>query len=312
MNPNTIFFNEFNRLRSGWRFAIFLLAFIFCAGLFNFAAAVLFTSSGMDYSPGSLLFIVINSSISLVLAVALGWFCGKYLEDLPFRALGCAFTKNWLRDLVWGLILGAFALVLAILIGVTFGGLSFQFNRDAGTTSILLTLGVLFAVFVVAGAFEEAFFRGYMLQTFARARLAWLAIVITSIFFAFGHLNNPGANYFSTINTVLAGVWFSVAYLKTRTLWFPFGLHMIWNWLQGAIFGIEVSGLKHLAAAPLLQEIDRGPAWLTGAEYGIEGGIASTIAIIFSIVLIYFLPNLKPTEEMLALTSEERKAEMRL
>ncbi|MGC2238926.1 MAG: type II CAAX endopeptidase family protein [Pyrinomonadaceae bacterium] len=309
MNPKIIFYNKFERLRSGWRFALFLLVFIFCDGLFNFAAYTLFSKLKIDYSPGNLLFIVANSAVSLLLVVALGWLFGKYLEDLPFRALGCAFTKNWLRDLAWGLGLGSFTIILAILCAIIFGGLSFEFNRDAGTSAILTTLGLSFIVFVVAAAFEEAFFRGYILQTFARAHLAWLAIVLTSLFFAAGHLNNPSANVISTLNTILAGIWFSVAYLKTRALWFPFGLHLVWNWLQGAFFGIEVSGLKNLTAAPLLQEIDRGPAWLTGADYGIEGGIAATIAIILSIVVIYLLPLLKPTEEMLALTSEEKKAE---
>jgi membrane protease YdiL (CAAX protease family) len=306
MNPKTIFYNEFERLRSGWRFALFLLVFIFCDGLFNFAAYKILSRLNIEYSAGSLIFIAANSFISLLLVVLLGWFFGKYLEDLPFRALGCSFTKNWLKDLVWGFVLGGFTLVLAILCAIIFGGLSFQFNRDAGTNAILTTLGVSFIIFVIAAAFEEAFFRGYILQTFARARLAWLAIALTSLFFAFGHLNNPSANIISTSNTVLAGIWFSAAYLKTRTLWFPFGLHLVWNWLQGAFFGIEVSGLKSLTAAPFLQEIDRGPAWLTGSEYGIEGGVASTFALIFSIALIYFLPFLKPTEEMLALTSEEK------
>lgn len=293
-------------MRSGWRFAIFLLIFLFCDGLFNFAAYNILSALKIDYSSGSLMFIVANSFISLFLAVALGWFCGKYLEDLPFRALGCAFTKNWLKDLACGFGLGAFALVLAVFCGIAFGGLSFQLNRDAGTGAILQTLGASFIVFVIAAAFEEAFFRGYILQTFTRERLAWLAILLTSIFFAVGHLNNPGASVISTLSTISAGVWFSLAYLKTRTLWLPFGLHLAWNWLQGAFFGIEVSGLKNLTAAPFLQEIDRGPAWLTGADYGIEGGIAATIAIIFSIVLLYFLPFLKPAEEMSALTSSEQ------
>jgi hypothetical protein len=113
--------------------------------------------------------------------------------------------------------------------------------------SLLISL----AVFIVGAAFEEALFRGYLLQTFARADLAWLAIALTSLFFAVGHLGNANATHLSTVNTALAGVWFSVAYLKTRALWFPFSLHLMWNWFQGAIFGIEVSGITSLTAAPI-------------------------------------------------------------
>ena len=73
--------------------------------------------------------------------------------------------------------------------------------------------------------------------------------------------------------------------------------------MQGAVFGIEVSGITSLVSTPLLREIDSGPSWLTGETYGVEGGIVTTIAIIVSTVVIYYLPILKPSEEMLALTS---------
>ena len=306
MDFNTVFFNEFGRLKSGWRFLVFALSFIALGMIIGAVVFSFFSALQVDFSPGNLLFIVVNSSISLSLALFLGWLWGKTLEDLPFRALGAWFTKNWFKDLIWGLIFGAFSLLAACAIAVAFGGLSFQFNQNHGTAAILLTLGVSLLVFTVAAAFEEALFRGYILQTFARAQLAWLAIILTSVFFAFAHYGNPGATVFSIINTGLAGVWLGVAYLKTRNLWFPFGVHLMWNWMQGAFFGIEVSGLQNLITAPFLREIDAGPVWLTGESYGIEGGIACTIALVVSTALIWFAPFLKPTEEMVALTSEEK------
>jgi uncharacterized protein len=306
MNLNSIFFNEVGRLRSGWRFAVFVLLFMFFGAIFGGAVFSVFSALAVDFSTGTLLFILVNSTISLFLSLFLGWLVGKFLEDLPFRALGAWFTKNWFKDLVWGLIFGMFSLLVACAIAAAFGGLNFQFNKNHGTAAILLTLGVSLAIFAIAAAFEEAFFRGYILQTFARARLAWLAIILTSVFFAFAHYGNPGATVFSIINTGLAGIWLGAAYLKTRNLWFPFGIHLMWNWMQGAFFGIEVSGLKGLITAPLLQEIDAGPIWLTGENYGIEGGIACTIALVVSIALIWYVPFLKPAEEMLAYTSEEK------
>jgi hypothetical protein len=131
-----------------------------------------------------------------------------------------------------------------------------------------------------------------------------VAIVITSLFFASAHLANPNTSILALTNTVLAGVWFSAAYLKTRSLWLPFAAHFAWNWFQGAIFGIPVSGITRVTTAPLLVQIDSGPAWLTGGSYGIEGGIACTAALLLSTALIYFLPILKADEKMMALTSE--------
>ena len=306
MNLGYILFNEFGRPRSGWRFTIFLFLFIIFGLSLGSAADALLSKQPIGFGQGSVLFLLVNSAISLFLAILLGWLCGKFLEDLPFRALGCAFTKNWFKNLILGFVIGTVSIGFAALIAVAAGGLKFQYNQTAGSSAILLTLGISFLIFAVAAAFEEALFRGYMLQTFSRSGLAWLAIVLTSVFFAAAHLDNENSNWISMSNTALAGIWFGAAYLKTRDLWFPFGLHLMWNWMQGAIFGIEVSGLKNITTAPLMREIDSGPAWLTGGDYGIEGGIACFIALIFSIVLIYFLPFLKPTEEMLALTSEEK------
>ena len=306
MKPAEIFINQHGRLRSGWRFLIFLFLFIFIGGLIGSIIKLILSKLGVDYNLGTFLFISVNSSVSFVIVVLLGWLCGKYLEDLPLRTLGVWFTKNWLKDLVLGFLFGALTLVFAVSIAIGFGGLRFDLNQAQDSSAITRTLIVSLAVFIVGAAFEEAFFRGYILQTFARARLAWLAIALTSLFFAVGHLGNNNASYLSTVNTALAGIWFSIAYLKTRTLWLPFGLHLMWNWFQGAIFGIEVSGITSLTTAPLLREIDIGPIWLTGEGYGIEGGIACTIALIISMILIWFAPFLKPTEEMLKLTSQEK------
>jgi hypothetical protein len=161
-------------------------------------------------------------------------------------------------------------------------------------------------IFGAAAAFEEALFRGYILQTFARSGLAWFAILLTSAFFGAVHLNNPNADYLAAANTTLAGVWFGVAYLKTRDLWFVWGLHLFWNWMQGSVFGIEVSGLTEIVQSSLLKEMDHGPAWLTGENYGIEASVACTIALIVSTFAVHFMPFLNPTEEMIELQKPAR------
>jgi hypothetical protein len=68
------------------------------------------------------------------------------------------------------------------------------------------------------------------------------------------------------------------------------GMHCAWNWVQGSVFGIEVSGMREITQYTILREIDTGPTWLTGETYGIEGGIAATIAITVATIFIYLLP----------------------
>ena len=290
-----------NLFWGGLRVLVFLLLFVFVSSAIE---AILYHLQ-INFSKSSLEAFIIPNTILLTLSIFIGWLCGRFLENLPFRALGCWFTKNWLKDLLFGLALGTISIFFAAFIAMIFGGMTIEPNRTNGSSAILLTLGVSLAVFILGAAAEEALFRGYILQTFTRAKLAWLAIALTSLFFASGHSGNPNAGYISTINTALAGVWFSLAYLKTRNLWMVFGLHLTWNWVQGAILGIPVSGIKELTTAPLFQITNAGSTVLTGGDYGIEGGIACTIALIASGVLIWFLPMLRPTEEMLVLTSEE-------
>ncbi len=309
MNLKEVFFNEYDRLRSGWRFAIFQLLVILFGGILGKIAQFFLDQIDNDFPGKNLVSFVVPNVILLICAIFLGWICEKFLEGLPFRALGISFTKNWLKDLSIGLIIGAIALFLAVLIAFSFGGMRLEFNASAGVATILQTLAIAFAIFFIGAAAEEAYFRGYILQTFSRAELAWLAIAFTSAFFSFAHFLNPNISGIAKFNTALAGVWFGIAYLKTRNLWLPFGIHFAWNWIQGAILGIPVSGITELTTAPLFREAEKGNDLFTGGNYGIEGGIACTIAIVFSAGLIYFAPFLKPTEEMLALTSEEKQAE---
>ena len=298
----SLFLNERGEIRSGWRVAVFILAFTFAAVLLGTLGQVTMSAIGIGAGQSSGTYLIINAILSLIPAILIGWVCGRIFEHLPYRALGAAFTENWLKNWIAGAAIGSATLGFAVIVAYTFGRLRFEISA-ANTPAILSSLAISFAVFAAASAFEEALFRGYILQTFSRAGYAWLAILLTSVFFGAVHFGNPNASIFSTLNTILAGVWFSIAYLKTRDLWFVWGLHLMWNWVQGSIFGIEVSGLTNITTTPLLREIDSGPTWLTGQTYGIEGGVACTIAITVSIVAVHFLPNLKPDEELLAMTS---------
>ncbi len=303
MKLSSIVFNDSNRVRSGWRATIFVIScfsFIFAAII---AVLPIFSALGVQLDEGTTAVYAVQFSITTAAALFFGWLWGKWFEDLPFRALGAWFTGGWFRDLVIGLGFGAVSLCLAAAIVAVSGGLTFEFNRVSAGSAIGATLLNTLLVFILGAAFEESFFRGYMMQTFFRARYAVFAIIFTSVFFATTHNANPGANPLSWFNTFLAGVWLAVAYAKTRNLWFPFGIHLAWNWIQGSVLGITVSGLEKLAPDPLMRAAVSGPEWLSGGSYGIEGGVACTVALLISTLAIAFAPFLKPTEEMAAFTA---------
>lgn len=291
MEAYNFFLNKEGHLRSGWRLAIFGIAFMICSQVtqivFFVAFATILRRPYADLIQGYWGIAAGHGSI-LFSGLVVGWACGGLLEELPFRALGCSPHPGWPKNLVWGSLLGAGSLLVATLVAVVGRGVQFTFN-PAGTGMIARSLVFSFFIFLFAGAAEEIVFRGYPLQTLTRAQLAWLGVLLTSVPFAAVHLRNPNVvPGFTFINTALAGIWFAVAYLRTRSLWLPFGLHWSWNWVQASL-GLPVSGIQRISPAPLLKATTAGPDWLTGGAYGIEGGAACTIALLISIVVIWRL-----------------------
>ena len=309
MKPSDIFFNGAGRLRSGWRLLIFIVVasivghLLFRAVTFVFAGALGPSASRsiLESNWGHLL----QAALIFIVALVVGWVCGAALEGLPFRALGWTTHRGWLRDWLAGTFVGIASLLVAAALATALGGFRFAFN-SSGFPSIGKTLMLSLLFFIIAAAAEEIMFRGYPLQTMARAHLAWVAIAITSALFASAHLDNPNVvPGFTFINTALAGVWLAVAYLRTRSLWFPLGIHWSWNWTLGAVLGLPVSGIEKLTPAPLLRASDAGPAWLTGGAYGIEGGAACTVALLLSILFIWRTRLVSATPEMMLLTDQE-------
>ncbi|MDX6403001.1 MAG: protease family protein [Blastocatellia bacterium] len=289
MEAHNFFTNEEGHLRSGWRLAIFAVAFLICTQLSQVVLlaglSVVLRRDTLEVATSNWGFVAGHGSI-LISATLVGWACGALTEELPFRALGCSPHRGWLKNFGLGSLLGAATLFLAALLVTVTRGVQFHFD-PAGPRAIGQTLAVTLLLFVFAAAAEEMLFRGYPLQTLTRANLAWLGVLLTSVPFAAVHLNNPHAvPIFTFVNTALAGVWLAVAYLRTRSLWLPIALHWSWNWAQASI-GFPVSGIERIAPAPLLQVLNVGPDWLTGGAYGIEGGAACTVALLISTLIIW-------------------------
>jgi len=292
MEAYNFFLDNRGHLRSGWRLAIFGVAFLICVQLtqvvlFLILSALLHRS--YDQLISGYWSIFAGHGSILFSGLLVGWACGKLLEELPFAALGCSPHPGWLKNFGLGSAFGAASLLLAALFATLMHGIQFRFD-PAGGGLIGQTLATSLAIFVFAAAAEEILFRGYPLQSLTRARLAWLGVLLTSVPFAAVHLRNPNVvPGFTFVNTALAGVWLAIAYLRTRSLWLPLGLHWSRNWAQASLLGLPVSGIERITPAPLLRATNAGPDWLTGGAYGIEGGAACTLALLVSIIVIWRL-----------------------
>jgi membrane protease YdiL (CAAX protease family) len=151
---------------------------------------------------------------------------------------------------------------------------------------------------------EEVINRGYLFQTLCEGIGKVKAAVIISLIFSVIHIFNPDFSIMAGVFLFVHGLLYAVAYLKTRSLWTPIGLHMAWNLAQGSIAGAKVSGTS-VSKSLFLSEIS-GPEVLTGGSFGVEGGL---IAILVSIIILFLLIRskwLRPSERFILL---ERAAE---
>lgn len=184
------------------------------------------------------------------------------------------------RELGQGLLFGF--LLFSAMTGIValLGGFEVLGVRGQGQLWGMLTMAIL------SGVFEEIVFRGVLFRQFEAMLGTWAALAITSAFFGIAHIGNPGATWFSSFAiAVEAGVLLGAAYMITRRLWLPIAIHAAWNFTQGWVFSVPVSG----GDAPLGLLITRrvGPEWLTGGDFGLEASaVAMVVATLAGVVML--------------------------
>jgi membrane protease YdiL (CAAX protease family) len=291
-----VFINREGELRCGWRVGAFVaclyVSSLLIGGLVYLTGVLLpFVRSviqppALEQPDHPLLRQGLQSAVNLCAAVLATYICAAFLEHRTFGSVGFKLHRGWLRLFVIGSLLGGVTLALTIAAEAAFGSAAFTSQHHNGGQLLIGFVG-LFIVFVMAAAFEELVFRGFPFQALVHNIGPAAAIVVTSMFFGLAHLGNPNPTLLSTVNTILAGIWLSVAYLVTRSLWFCTALHYSWNLAMVYMFGLPVSGISTFDTLGLLAGQDRPPVFISGGDYGPEGGIAATTIVILSALLIW-------------------------
>lgn len=164
-------------------------------------------------------------------------------------------------------------LLMTVVMGIiaTFGG-----YRVEGWGSPSAAIGFLGLTAVVVAS-EELVFRGIVQRLLEERVGTWIALAVTAALFGAVHLVNPHATLWGAFAVAIeAGGMLGAAYVATRSLWLPMGLHFGWNFAVGGIFGTEVSGNE--ASKGLLDGATSGSTLLTGGAFGPEGSIVAILA----------------------------------
>jgi membrane protease YdiL (CAAX protease family) len=269
-----ILLNQDQELRSGWKFVSYWVLFV----IFLIAISALIPFGA---SPETQTQRLVLNTIPLFPAIGALLIMARFADRVPIGVFGVTFHERWARDLNVGIAVGTGMLVALTLVNGAAGGITMEWSAsDASNRSLLITPMVL----ILSAAQEELVFRGYPLQVLMKGIGVWPAILTMSTTFGLVHLLNPNATIVGAVNTMLAGLMLSIAYLKTRSLWMPYGLHLGWNVGLGFVLGYPLSGIK---IDSLWTTIAYGPQWLVGRAYGPEGGIIGTIVFAAAAMVIH-------------------------
>jgi uncharacterized protein len=186
-----------------------------------------------------------------------------------------------------GLVLGAIIgfVILSAVIGILYlmGAAQFAIPKP------ILFPSVATAIAVISGVAEECIFRGVVFRNLEDGFGSIVALVFSGALFGGLHIFNHGATLFSSVAIAIeAGLLLGAAFMATRSLWLPIGLHFGWNFTEGGFYSTAVSG----GSVPgIIKTTLTGPNVLTGGPFGPEASwvticVCSVLTVIFLAIAI--------------------------
>jgi len=283
---NAIVVATTNRPPALVRFLVSVALVLMANILAGFALGLLgFTPLGRASYASTLLVMLVLGFSALLLAF------DRVLSPLP-EALGLPLRSKALQDAALGLGFGVAMISLAVAAVAVVGQARFHY---AGVHPS--ALAVTFWSLVAAAMVEELTFRGYPMHRLMEALGTPAAIAVTSCLFGVAHLRNPHGNWWGAVNTVEIGVLLALAYVRTRSLWLPWGIHLGWNVTLGMGYGLVVSGYPDFSDA-IVGSL-QGPRWLTGGAYGIEASATASAVIAAAILVLVVVVSQRPAPQLI-------------
>lgn len=264
----------------GWQKAIlFFFAWMFAEVIITLP---LMLATGMDgenigniTGPNRTNILLLTSILQFVATLLIVFIFIRFIEKKPLSILGLL-LKGKTVHLIIGMLLGIGLISFGTLILMAFGMVTLNLGNP--TIISLFTSLVLFAIVAFN---EEIMARGYLLRVIMESSGKYWALAISSLIFALLHAMNPNFSWIAMANLFLAGVLLGVYYIHYKNLWFSIGMHFTWNFVQGPIWGSNVSGTS--SEAVFTQQLS-GNELLTGGAFGFEASLVCSLLMIIAIV----------------------------
>lgn len=239
---------------------------------------------------------MVHLFVTVIMTLMTMLFC-KVIQKRKMRTLGFKKPGMW-KEYGIGLVVGFVMMAVIVLVGVVTGSMTLTFNPEAATGAGIGMLVLLFFGFVLQGMSEEVLCRGYFLVSLARKKgYMWMAVIVNAVAFAALHLGNAGIAPLAFVNLILFGIFASVYFVKRGNIWGIAAIHSIWNFAQGNIFGVLVSG-NDFGTTIFKSEINESMTLINGGDFGLEGGILVTIVMIVGTLMMLITKQKDVAEEV--------------
>jgi uncharacterized protein len=222
---------------------------------------------------------------NLLTAAVANWLTLRIFEARTLSDAGLWWSRASSSNLAIGLAGGVGAASAVLILALIFRAAHFVATPDdRPTVGSLIFVLILLACGVIG---EELLFRGYGFQVLLAGVGPYATILPLGVLFAAAHAMNPNASWIGLINTGAFGVLFGCAYLRSRDLWLPIGLHLGWNFTL-PLFGVHLSGLN-IKVTGYAMSWTAGALW-SGGDYGPEASILTSAVVLVLFVYLWKAP----------------------
>lgn len=226
--------------------------------------------------------IMIAMLIVQILMIAMVIVYCRFIEKRKVFTMGFV-KKAGLRSYVIGAAGGFLTMALVWGVNVLTGAISMGSGMKETSVSVIIGF---FIGYLIQGMAEEVLCRGYLFVSLSRRYSVVYSAVVSAMFFAVLHTANTGVTLLSLINVFLFGILAALLMIKFENIWVAAGFHSIWNFVQGNVFGIRVSGNRTQPAIIKSTSI-QGMEIVNGGNFGVEGGIAVSVVLVACIIVVF-------------------------
>lgn len=228
---------------------------------------------------------IVTLLLEILMIVVVIIYC-RFLEKRKVRTMGFR-REGTVSQYLLGAVAGILFFTVAYLFCVVTG--SVHMEGLAGNIAPLYIIGYL-AGYMVQGMAEEVLCRGYLFVSLSRRHSVVFSAIVSALCFMLLHGSNSGVTGLAFINLFLFGVFAALMLVRFENIWIVGAFHSLWNFAQGNLYGIQVSG-NSLQPSVIASSNRPNMDIINGGKFGLEGGLGVTIVFVLGIIWLLMSLN---------------------